>query len=946
MPNGIADQIVQLRQSIAALEQQQAAHGIDLSESLERLRRLLAQLEQAASIANTGSGAIVTQGGIAAGAGGVAIGRDVWGDVLVDSTKIVYPGEDPQAAQALLNRYLKWLVVECAPLKLKAIDQGAARPGQPPLGLTSVYVDLNLDLRIPSKYQTLSAFLQDDRAKMPARRHEPVVELERGEQVRQVAALEALACHSRLVLLGAPGSGKSTLSLYLALSLAQAGLGIDAALKRLGQDWTFGPALPVRVVLRHFAASLTADLRRGRAGHLWEFIATELANSGLPKETGPLLRDVAEKSGALFLLDGLDEAGDETRRARVLEAVAEFMRSAGEKCRFLLTARPYAWEEDGQRSAQLPHAYRLADFDPAQIATFVERWYQAISASGWVGAAEAAEKTRALQEVVQHVDLLPLARNPLLLTLMATLHSNRTRLPDDRADLYQEVVELLLQRWNEPSGMDRSLLAALDIPTLKLSDLRAAIERMAFEAHQAHVGKEGAADIAEPVLLDAFRPLLGNSLDRARLVVDYVENRAGLLLGQGTREKIRQFTFPHRTFQEFLAACHLAGRADFLEQAVDLARAAPAHWREALVLAARLAGPGRGVPVADALVHAQSAEEYRRKGRATTEADWRAAILAGAQLLEIGLAVLDSREAYRVVRERVAGWLRALIETPRRLSLPERIEAGNLLGRLGDPRFQVATAADGSPYILPPIVCVKGGPFEMGSHKDEPDVYSNEYSAATKNRRHRVDAPEFWIGVYPVTNAEYRCFVQAASHAAPKHWQGGNPPAGLESHPVVNVSWRDALAYCEWLSHVSSREVRLPSEAEWEKAARWDAAQKHSRVYPWGDEWEAARCNTAEEGPGGTTPVGLYPDGASPAGLHDAAGNVLEWCRSKFADYPYRSDDGRELIGGDDSRVLRGGAWYYLGRLARCACRFDDLPGSRLVSFGFRVVVSPGASEG
>jgi formylglycine-generating enzyme required for sulfatase activity len=473
--------------------------------------------------------------------------------------------------------------------------------------------------------------------------------------------------------------------------------------------------------------------------------------------------------------------------------------------------------------------------------------------------------------------------------------------------------------------------------------LREAIEQMAFDAHRSHVDKAGTADISETVLLDSFCPLLGNSLDKARLVVDYIENRAGLLLGQGKRDKMRQFTFPHRTFQEFLAACHLAGRADFLEQAGDLARAAPAHWREVLVLAARQAGPARGVPVADALVHLQDVEAYRRKAGAPAEADWRSAALAGAQLLEIGLAVLDSRESYRVVRERVAGWLQALVETPRALPLGDRIEAGNTLGRLGDLRFLTRTAPDGTAYIAPPTVRVESGPFEMGSGKDEPDAFNDEYSEGTQGKRHVVDVPEFWIGQYPVTNAEYRCFVHATGYEAPSHWLNGEPPPGLENHPVVYVSWRDAIRYCEWLSGMLGREVRLPGEAEWEKAARWDAAKKHSRIYPWEDEWDAASCNTAEEGPGTTTPVGLYPDGASPAGLYDAAGNVWEWCRSKFADYPYRSDDGRESLEGDDSRVLRGGAWDFSCRLARCAFRSGNLPVVRSVNIGFRVVVSPGS---
>jgi hypothetical protein len=164
-------------------------------------------------------------------------------------------------------------------------------------------------------------------------------------------------------------------------------------------------------------------------------------------------------------------------------------------------------------------------------------------------------------------------------------------------------------------------------------------------------------DISEGDLVAALRPLLGNSADKAALALDYIEQRAGLLLGQGEHGRQRQYTFPHRTFQEYLAACHLAGLPDFCQRAADLAREHPEHWREVLTLAARQAKTGRGVPAVDALVGCQSIGEWRRKHE-TGEKERRVAILAGEQLLEIGLAAVESREEHRAVRDRVAGWRR------------------------------------------------------------------------------------------------------------------------------------------------------------------------------------------------------------------------------------------------------------------------------------------------
>ncbi len=948
-----AAEIARLEQSIAVLEEQQRALGIDLSLPLQLQRERLAQLVQTAPAVTSGQ-----SGGINAEqltTAGDAVGRDkvtshtetitatdssvvvkdsdVRGDIRIN-----FAGDDPVANQALLARYLKWVVKDCAPLKLTGIDQGAAHPGQQPPGLTSVYVDLNLDLKIPADSQFTDSFQRV--AEQPrGKRTEPEME---AREARVVSALEALAYCPTMVLLGKPGSGKSTLSTYLALNLAEAGLGDDAALHHLGEDWSHGSLLPVRVILRQFAASLLADVQHGEAAHLWQFIKSEIVRCGLPDKASELVQDVAAKSGALFLLDGLDEVGDEQRRAIVLEAVTKFMHTAGDQCRFLITARPYAWEDGEQRLANVERVYRLADFELDQIDLFITRWYEAIAALGWIDDHTASEKTQELQAAVQRVDLLALASNPLLLTLMATLHSNRARLPDDRADLYNEVVDLLLERWNKPSGADRGLIDALAIPTLTLANLREPIEQLAFDAHVEHRGKPGTADLAEMALLGAFRPLLGGKLDKALLVIDYIEKRAGLLIGQGVRQQQRQFTFPHRTFQEYLAASYLAAQNDFSERSTNLVQDAPAHWREVVILAARKAGKERGLAAADALIHGQSCDDYRRKGNVLHENDWQAAILAGAQVLEIGLAVVESRDVYRAVRDRVANWLLRLIETSGTLTLPERIEAGNTLGRLGDPRFEVQHAADGTAFILPIPLCIKAGPFEMGSNKDE-TPYNDEYSKATKNKCHIVEVAEFLISPYPVTNAEYFCFVKAAHAQAPEHWRSSEVPPGLQNHPVVYVSWHDARAYCEWLSQASGRNVRLPTEAEWEKAARWDQPQKHSRVYPWGDEWDSAKCNTDESGIGATTPVGLYPDGVSPAGLFDAAGNVWEWTSTINLEYPYRSDDKHEKIDQGSARVLRGGSWCAPVEAARVVRPAAPPPAYRRDYYGFRCCFSPGS---
>lgn len=242
----------------------------------------------------------------------------------------------------------------------------------------------------------------------------------------------------------------------------------------------------------------------------------------------------------------------------------------------------------------------------------------------------------------------------------------------------------------------------------------------------------------------------------------------------------------------------------------------------------------------------------------------------------------------------------------------------------------------------PEMVLIHAGEFLMGSapRKDK-DASDDEQP------QHTLYLPDYYIARAPVTNALYASFVQATDHRLPEHWEGGGPPKGREGHPVVYVSWHDAVAYCKWLSQVTGRFYRLPSEAEWEKGARGT----DGRIYPWGDRWDARRCNSKEGGQGDTTPVGAYPQGASPYGLLDVAGNVWEWTRSMWGGfvaepefgYPYDARDGREGSLEEFMRrvVLRGGAFFSAAQKVRCAYRSRNLPDLRNKNIGFRVVIAP-----
>jgi formylglycine-generating enzyme required for sulfatase activity len=225
------------------------------------------------------------------------------------------------------------------------------------------------------------------------------------------------------------------------------------------------------------------------------------------------------------------------------------------------------------------------------------------------------------------------------------------------------------------------------------------------------------------------------------------------------------------------------------------------------------------------------------------------------------------------------------------------------------------------------VVEVPAGEFIMGSRDDAPVAWDDE------KPQHTVYLNAFWIYKTPVTNAQYRQGVEAGTCTPPHKTKYYDNPA-YANHPVVYVDWYQAKAYCEWVGG------RLPTEAEWEKAARGT----DGRIYPWGNDWDENKLNSYEAGPGRTTEVGSYSAGASPYGALDMAGNVWEWTGSLAKEYPYRVDDGREDMEADSNRVLRGGCWRNYRRRSRCAARGDRPPDYFFSNLGFRAVAS-GPSE-
>jgi formylglycine-generating enzyme required for sulfatase activity len=878
----------------------------------------------------------------------MASGHGVVADVITNSPVVVGDHNRVEmnvtnpAPAGLREAYLQYVLSTARRLSLEGVDPKAVRGAEEDreLSLDGVYTGLRVLDRESGLVEMGDASGGEQlRGKKPA---EPG------------PALAALDAYPRLVLLGDPGSGKSTFVAFVSLCLAAEGVGQKeiglAALTRPlpaeddnrgeedrePQKWSHGALLPVRVVLRDFAArGLPPMGDKATAKHLLDFIHQELA-SCCEGDFTAALDDELRNKGALVLLDGLDEVPEaDKRRDRIKGAIDEFGR-AFPKCRLLVTSRTYAYRKQGWRLPRFEER-ELAPFSPGQVAEFVRRWYAQVDRLRRRSAEDSEGRARLLLGAIRGSPrLAELAARPLLLTLMASLHAWRGgTLPQRREELYSDAVDLLLERWEaqrtirDKNGKivnaEPSLAEWLRVDRERVREL---LEESAFLAHQRQPELLGTADVPANDLIGGLLRLTRDPDLRPGQLIEYLSAQAGILLPRG--EAV--FTFPHRTFQEYLAACHLT-RTDYPSALGDLVRADPERWREVALLAGAKAG--RGSPFALwALV-----EDLVPEG-----SDQAADGAAHYSALIAGQALAESADVGKVAKKD----LPKLARTRRRLcdvlagdTLPAKLraEAGDAVAVIGDPRFRNASECCLPADEMMGFVEIPDGPFLMGEDREQ----------------HQVGLRAFWMARFPVTVAQFRAFVQATGRK-PEDEDGLRTP---DTRPMTYVSLDEALGYCAWLDSVlrlrpclpdrirhalDQGKVTLPSEAEWEKAARGT----DGRTYPWGDEWNSERANV-EMSIGRTSAVGCFPRGSSPRGCEDMIGNVWEWTRSRYEHYPYPADAKaraqREAPGGEDRRVVRGASFSNDPWVARAACRSLTRPAGRGYNLGFRVVVSPSVSD-
>ena len=839
------------------------------------------------------------------------------------------PSEDVQAEEtttevlvgypSALERYLQRLRAKHRDLPLAGFETKVRLPIQ----IQDVY--------IPLRARVARAVTERENRPFGAMRELDVMLGAREESERDIAFEEAIELarshHLRgAVVLGDPGSGKTTLLKHFVLAATDPLIG--PASLGLPED-----TVPVLVELRRLKdprAGLEAAIEDAVG---WADVSVDDAQA--------FARELMKRDRLLVLVDGLDEVADKKER----EAVSRWLEKAImdlDESTFIVTSRYAGYKGDARLDGRFLELH-VRDVEEEAAKRFIGAWYLAVESQADFGrdeemaagiASEGAEDLASkifAPEDERTKSLWQLASNPLMLQILCLVHRDRKQLPGRRVELYRECVLVLLELWRRAKGLLLSF------------DAQQALRLLQPLAYHLHVEERRELDLQDflPHLEPPLRELRRDPADGVKLL-EAIRDQSGILVSLGQSS----FGFLHLSFQEYLTARYVQDRFS-LDPSIlrELAsRFGDPWWREVILLSLGLNNPSLFEPLMEAILNAgvlhrdaALADDCLRDALATSARPFVAALAAG---------IAADEERYQALRllKGVSGWESVEVDGVSGREVVERLareetypQARSMaLELLGDEA--AVEEEPGAPAIIAPrerervnekdgsvLVYVPGGEFTIGaddiSHKEKPI--------------HTVKLSPFWMGKYPVTNAQYRGFLEAnESQAKPERWNDKrfNEP----EQPVVGVSWLEAMVYCRWAG------LELPSEAQWEAAARG----VDGRRYPWGDEEPTRELANFGRREGQTAPVGAYPKGAGPYGTLDQGGNVWEWCRDEFVEDAYLDRDGKKdpiVVGKDDHdetawRVVRGGSWLDSSRFLPVAFRRGYRARECREVLGFRVL--------
>ncbi|WP_295587002.1 NACHT domain-containing NTPase [uncultured Lamprocystis sp.] len=637
---------------------------------------------------------------------------------LLDATPLPLSAADRQLA---LERYLQHVISRNRYLELQGIrSDGVAVP----IELDRIYIRLHGTQQSLVGHPGADDWLGQEarlapgeRARLPQVSTETVV----------LSIEEALDAHPRLVVLGDPGSGKTTLLRYLSLPYARdLAAGSGAVQKMLGEGEPH--RLPILLPLRQAATFLKAAPDNGTEGPalLIRFLLQSLVNERLDLPTDFFDNWLADGK-VVLLLDGLDEVADPDLRVRLARLVDRFA-VAYPDCRYVVTSRIFGYLTGVARLSDAFDLTTILEFSLDDVLCFLTNWHRAVAvaahvAPGATADAYAADQTRRLMNAIEGNERIrDLAINPLILTVIAMIHRDRTRLPDRRADLYQEAVAVLLRNWDQANGIQAPRVLG-DHP-FDTGDMRGILQALALHMHEQAIKQIDAADLRRRLLV-LFGELLSNAREAAHAVdrfVEVVRARTGLLVERG--EGI--YAFSHLTFQEYLAALAVAARDDYLSY--SLRRVGDPWWREVILLEAGSLGT-QGQERAPCLVRGIASRPSPR------DDPYRNLILAAECLRDLGPCADQD-----VLEQEVLGRLRKeLDDSPRaRSRWAKDLDLKGWIDRRSRAMEALIRAGAVGGFWRPPFgepewVRIPAGSFWMGS----------ERGSGRERPMHQLELPEY-----------------------------------------------------------------------------------------------------------------------------------------------------------------------------------------------------------
>ncbi|MCC6455092.1 MAG: SUMF1/EgtB/PvdO family nonheme iron enzyme [Caldilineaceae bacterium] len=761
----------------------------------------------------------------------------------------------------------------------------------------------------------------------------------------------------RAVILGQPGMGKTWLFKAEAIRLAKEALASDPKSEP--------PVLPLFVRIPDLVKLLAGQTSLQAILHAVAELAARLTPSLSEEELRAALRAMMEKSPnrVVFLLDALDEVpAREGQRSDARRAIMQL--GSATPARIFLSCRTlgYAAAPLARYLGSDVREYELLPFTYHEIGRVMRAWYHG-----------RLEQHQRLQLAMRRAPaLIRQASNPLLLSLMCVLNETRgDELIAHRSGLYGPVLRLLLEgRWRSfdmqlPEGRVRRKIRLLEViawcyatyrqgwwEQLSGDVLEQAIDQVpdaqklwaTWQAEWGAIYEGPLWELSEwdGILVKGFVPV-----DGAVSAVPY--------------------SFLHRTFQEFLVARYLLRRyaaeglaAAEIQEFLAHKAADPEWYMVLLLLVEQLTVS----PYPDAKPFLNHLSDFLIKTAQDRTGQMAVAaveILLNLRVTEVGTEVVLS------LRDRLINRMRNSEVTTR-----IRVHAARLVAKLGDPRPAVMDV-DAIKFVEIPQ-----GAFLMGSDPArDPESSSDEYP------QHRRTLERYAISRYPISNAQYRCFLtdQEDGYDNPAywpeaialgHWRDGmvwrmrpvhrpdgrvawepewarepnQPgwPVDLPNSPILGISWYEARAFVRWLENrwrrsgiiAPAMRLDLPSEAEWEKAARG----VDGSIYPWGDDFDGERLNWFGHMLMAPVPIGAFPNSSSPFGAEEMVGNLWEWTRSLYQPYAAEKPDGADFahaVAPDVDLALRGGAYYSARNRCRCATRLASLPIGR-INATFRIV--------